>query len=89
MAYDSPAAANNVAAVDVKTREILTMAAVPMPEGYQGHGLGISAAGKWICLPSLPRKSTKLHVLNGRTLQLAQTLGFGARTHHIDEGRAK
>ncbi|MFT6656991.1 YncE family protein [Maritalea sp.] len=89
MAYDSPAASNFITVVNVETRKILAQVAVPMPEGYQSHGLGISANGEWIYVPSLPGKSKKLHVLDGRTLKLAQTLDLGARQHHIDEGSIK
>lgn len=89
MAYDSPADANYVTVVDVKTRKVLVQAAVDMPKGYQSHGLGVSADARWIYVPSLSGGSKKLHILDGRTLKLAKTLDVGANTHHVDEGTLK
>ncbi|MBW6505471.1 MAG: hypothetical protein K0B00_01835 [Rhodobacteraceae bacterium] len=89
MAYDSPADANYITVADAATHEILGQFAVPMPEGYQSHGLGASADGKYLYIPSLPSASRLLHVLDGRTMKLAQTIDVGARTHHVDEGTYK
>ena len=89
MAYDSPADANYITVADAATRKILGQFPVPMPEGYQSHGLGASADGKYLYVPSLPSASTLIHVLDGRTMKLAQTIDVGARTHHVDEGTYK
>ena len=89
MAYDSPADANYITVVDVATREKLGQFPVPMPAGYQSHGLGASADGKYLYVPSLPGASTLLHVLDGRSMKLFQTIDVGASTHHVDEGTYK
>ncbi len=60
-----------------------------MPKGYQSHGLGVSADARWMYVPSLSAGSTKLHILDGRTLKLAKTLNVGGTTHHVDEGTYK
>ncbi|MBI2906764.1 MAG: c-type cytochrome [Chloroflexi bacterium] len=89
LAYSSPASANYVSVVDVKTRKVLVQVAADMPKGYETHGLAISDDARWIYLPSFPRSSSKLHILDGRTLKLAKTLDVGANTHHADEGTYK
>jgi len=89
MAYDSPADANYITVANAATREKLGQFAVPMPEGYQSHGLGASADGKYLYVPSLPSASRLVHVLDGRTMKLAQTIDVGARSHHVDEGSYK
>lgn len=89
MSYDSPADANYVTVVDVKTRQVLLQQKIAMPEGYATHGLGVSEGAQWLYLPSLSKGSTKLHILDGRTMKLAATLDVGSTTHHVDEGTYK
>ena len=89
MAYDSPADANYITVADAGSREILGQFGLPMPEGYQTHGLGATPDGKFLYAPSLNAASTLIHVFDGRTMKLAQTIDVGARTHHVDEGSYK
>ncbi|MBI4288625.1 MAG: beta-propeller fold lactonase family protein [Chloroflexi bacterium] len=89
MAYDSPADSNYITVVDVRSRQVLAKASIPMAKGAQSHGLGVSAGGRWLYLPDLSGTSKKLYIVDGRTLKLAKTLDIGAATHHVDEGSYK
>lgn len=89
ISYNSPATANMITVLNAETREVLAQVEVPLPEGYATHGMGISADGRWLYLPSLTGASSLFHIIDASTLKIAKTLEVGGPQHHVDEGTWK
>ncbi|MBX7212624.1 MAG: cupredoxin domain-containing protein [Thermoflexales bacterium] len=72
---------NSVWVIDAKTRKTVLEVAPPDGEGYSSHGIAVSGDGKYIYLPMLG-KVNHIKVMDGRTLEVVQTITTMGRQHH-------
>lgn len=72
---------NSVWVVDAKTKQTIVDAAPFDGEGASSHGIAVSGDGRFVYLPMLG-KNNHVDVLDGRTLEVVQTITTIGRPHH-------
>ena len=72
---------NGVWVIDARTKQTVANIAPFDGEGYSSHGIAVSGDGKFIYLPMLG-KDNHIDVLDGRTLEVVQTIKTLSRPHH-------
>jgi len=72
---------NAVWVIDAKTKRTVAEAAPFDGEGSSSHGIAVSGEGKYVYLPMLG-KDNHIDVLDGRTLEVVQTIKTLGRPHH-------
>jgi hypothetical protein len=72
---------NSVWVIDAKTKKTVAEIAPADGEGYSSHGIFVSGDAKFIYLPELG-KDNHIDVLDGRTLEIVQTIKTLGRPHH-------
>jgi plastocyanin len=72
---------NSVWVIDAKTKQTVAEVAPADGEGYSSHGIFVSGDAKFIYLPELG-KNNHIDVLDGRTLEVVQTITTLGRPHH-------
>lgn len=72
---------NAVWVIDAKTKQTVAEVAPFDGEGNSSHGIAVSGDAKFIYLPMLG-KDTHIDVLDGRTLEVVQTIKTLGRPHH-------
>lgn len=72
---------NGVWVVDARTKKTIANVAPFDGEGNSSHGIAVSADGKYVYLPMLG-KNNHVDVLDGRTLEVVQTITTLGRAHH-------
>ncbi|MBI3943795.1 MAG: hypothetical protein HY326_12335 [Chloroflexi bacterium] len=72
---------NSVWVIDAKTKQTVAEAAPFDGEGYSSHGIFVSGDAKYVYLPELG-KVNHIDVLDGRTLEVVQTISTLGRPHH-------
>jgi plastocyanin len=72
---------NSVWVVDAKTKQTVADIAPVDGEGNSSHGIAVSGDAKFIYLPQLG-KNNHIDVLDGRTLEVVQTITTLGRPHH-------
>src|SRR5262249_27001796 len=72
---------NSVWVVDAKTKQTIADIAPVDGEGNSSHGIAVSGDAKFIYLPELG-KNNHIDVLDGRTLEVVQTITTLGRPHH-------
>ncbi len=72
---------NAVWVIDAKTKQTVAEASPADGEGASSHGITVSGDGRFVYLPSLG-KDNHIDVLDGRTLEVVQTITTLGRPHH-------
>jgi len=72
---------NAVWVIDAKTKKTVAEVAPFDGEGASSHGLAVSGDGRYIYLPMLG-KDNRVNVMDGRTLEVVQTITTLGRPHH-------
>ena len=72
---------NAVWVIDAKTKQTVAEAAPFDGEGNSSHGIAVSGDGRFVYLPMLG-KDNRIDVLDGRTLEVVQTITTLGRPHH-------
>src|SRR6266542_2329814 len=72
---------NAVWVIDAKTKQTVAEAAPFDGEGNSSHGIAVSGDGRFVYLPMLG-KDNRIDVLDGRTLEVIQTITTLGRPHH-------
>jgi plastocyanin len=72
---------NAVWVIDAKTKQTIAEVAPFDGAGNSSHGIAVSGDGKFIYLPELG-KDNHIDVLDGRTLEVVQTIKTLGRPHH-------
>ncbi|MBI4631298.1 MAG: cupredoxin domain-containing protein [Chloroflexi bacterium] len=72
---------NAVWVIDAKTKQTVAEIAPFDGEGNSSHGIAVSGDAKFIYLPMLG-KDNRIDVLDGRTLEVVQTIKTLGRPHH-------
>jgi plastocyanin len=72
---------NSVWVIDAKTKQTVAEVAPADGTGYSSHGIAVSGDGRFIYLPMLG-KDNHIDVLDGRTLEIVQTITTLGRPHH-------
>ncbi len=72
---------NAVWVIDAKTKQTIAEVAPADGEGNSSHGIAVSGDGRYIYLPMLGPDS-HIDVLDGRTLEIVQTIKTLGRPHH-------
>jgi plastocyanin len=72
---------NSVWVINAKTKQTVAEVAPFDGQGYSSHGIAVSADGKYVYLPMLGQNN-HIDVLDGRTLEVVQTVTTLGRNHH-------
>lgn len=72
---------NAVWVIDAKTKQTVAEVSPPDGDGNSSHGMAVSADAKYLYLPQLG-KTNHIDVLDGRTLEVVQTITTLGRPHH-------
>ncbi|MBI5829930.1 MAG: cupredoxin domain-containing protein [Chloroflexi bacterium] len=72
---------NSVWVIDAKTKQTVAEVSPAGGEGNSSHGIAVSGDGRFIYLPELG-KDNRIDVLDGRTLEVVQTIKTLGRPHH-------
>lgn len=72
---------NAVWVIDAKTKKTVAEVAPFDGEGASSHGIAVSGDGRYIYLPMLG-KDNHVNVMDGRTLEVVQTITTLGRPHH-------
>jgi DNA-binding beta-propeller fold protein YncE len=72
---------NAVWVIDARTKQTVLDAAPFDGEGNSSHGIAVSGDGRFVYLPMLG-KDNRIDVLDGRTLEVVQTITTLGRPHH-------
>ena len=92
--YGSKNPTNSVVVINARTKKPIAISSLSSAytDRYASHGIGMSADGKYIFLPSLfnigatapaGKSPNSLLVLDGRTMKLHQVIVSGGPTHHV------